>query len=165
MATRDKNCSGVQMTWEANGCLKLPNFIALFGKLCRNARNDRACFGVSDLWLVQHYVRRCLYSKHEGISFCNLIQNSEFDRYVAYLILSYPLFRYAVRCGNPWGVLVECSSPLLRPWARRWRNHLNLWRMASATPDLVAGHRCPATGTGWTQRHMCVNNLPKDRYC
>ena len=33
-------------------------------------------------------------------------------------------------------VLVACSSPLLRPWARRWINHSSLWRMASATPHL-----------------------------
>jgi len=32
----------------------------------------------------------------------------------------------------PRWVLVGCSSPLLRPWARRWINHLSLWRMASA---------------------------------
>jgi len=29
-----------------------------------------------------------------------------------------------------------CSSPLLRPWARRCINHFSLSRMASATPDL-----------------------------
>jgi len=36
----------------------------------------------------------------------------------------------------PWRVLLGCLSALLRPWARRWINHLSLWRMASATPDL-----------------------------
>jgi len=33
---------------------------------------------------------------------------------------------------NVGGVLISLS----RPWARRWINHLSLWRMASATPDL-----------------------------
>jgi len=45
---------------------------------------------------------------------------------------------------TPWGVLVGCSSPLLRPWARRWINHSSLWRMASATPDL----RLPSQSQG-----------------
>ena len=38
-----------------------------------------------------------------------------------------------------WGVYAYaggCSSPFLRPWARRWVNHWSLWRMASATTDL-----------------------------
>ena len=29
-----------------------------------------------------------------------------------------------------------CSTPLLRPWARRWINHWSLLQMASAMPDL-----------------------------
>jgi len=37
---------------------------------------------------------------------------------------------------SSWGVLMGCSSPLLRSWARMCINHLSLWRMASATPDL-----------------------------
>ena len=38
--------------------------------------------------------------------------------------------------STPWEVLAGCSSPLLRPWARRWINHSSLWCMASAMPDL-----------------------------
>ena len=58
---------------------------------------------------------------------------------------------------------------LSRPWARRWINHLSLWRMASATPDLwlpsqTQGITTPwlvPNYTAWWQRHVCVNNLPK----
>ena len=63
------------------------------------------------------------------------------------------------------GVLVSLS----RPWARRWINHLSLWRMASATPDLRLPSQPQAITalwlvpnyTAWWQRHMRVNNLPK----
>jgi len=72
-----------------------------------------------------------------------------------------------------WGVLVACSYPLFRPWARRWINHLNLWHMASATPDLrlpsqspdITAVRLVPNYTAWSQRHMCVNNLPKVVTC
>ena len=68
-----------------------------------------------------------------------------------------------------WGVSVRCSCSLLRHWARRWINHLSLWHMASATPDLrlpsqsqdIAATRLIPNYTAWWQRHMCVNNLPK----
>jgi len=64
---------------------------------------------------------------------------------------------------TPWGVLVGCSSPLLKPWACRWINHLSLWFMASATPDLrlpsqsqdIAGLRLVPNYTAWWQRHVC----------
>jgi len=70
---------------------------------------------------------------------------------------------------TPCGVLVGCSSPLLRPWVRRWINHSSLWRTASATPDLrlpsqsqdIAAPRLVPNYTAWWQRHMCVNNLSK----
>jgi len=49
------------------------------------------------------------------------------------------------------------------------KNHLSLWRMASAMPDLRLPSRPQGitapwpvpSYTGWWQRHMCVNNLPK----
>jgi len=68
---------------------------------------------------------------------------------------------------TPWGVLVGCSSPL----ARWWINHFSLWRASGhATPDLrlpsqsqdIAAPRLVPNCTAWWQRHMCVNNLPKD---
>jgi len=67
-----------------------------------------------------------------------------------------------------WRVLVGCSSPLLRPWARRWIHHVSLWCMASVTPDLrspsqsqdIAAPRLVPSYTAWWQRHMYVNNLP-----
>ena len=70
---------------------------------------------------------------------------------------------------TPWAVLVWCSSPLLRPWARRWINHLSLWRMARTTPNLqlpsqsqdIAVPRLVPNYTAWRQRHMCMNNFPK----
>ena len=49
-------------------------------------------------------------------------------------------------CHVLWGVWAGCSSPLLRPWARRWINHWSLWRMARATPDL----RLPSQPQGIT---------------
>ena len=60
----------------------------------------------------------------------------------------------------------RCSSPSPRPWARRWRT-TNVWRMASATPDLwlpsqlqgITAHWLVPNYTAWWQRHMCVNNL------
>ena len=70
---------------------------------------------------------------------------------------------------TPWAVLMGCSSPLLRPWARRWINHLSLWRMARATPNLqlpsqsqdIAVPRLVPNYTAWRQRHMRMNNFPK----
>jgi len=64
---------------------------------------------------------------------------------------------------------VGCSSPLLEPTARRWINHLSLWRMASATPDLrlpsqsqnIAAPQLVPNYTAQWQRHMRVNNLPE----
>jgi len=66
-------------------------------------------------------------------------------------------------------VLVGCSSPLLRPWARSWINNLSLWHMASATLDLrlpsqlqeIAVPWLVPNYTAWWQRHMCMNKLPK----
>jgi len=34
------------------------------------------------------------------------------------------------------GEMLNCSSPLLRHWARSWIGHLSLWRIAGATPNL-----------------------------
>ena len=58
-----------------------------------------------------------------------------------------------------------CSSRLLRPWARRWINHLSPWRMTSATPGLrlpshsqdVAAQRLV------TEAHVC-KQLAQGRY-
>jgi len=69
---------------------------------------------------------------------------------------------WAKKYRTPWGVLVGCSSPLLRPWARRWVNQLSLWRMENATPDLrlpsqsqdIAASRLVPNYTAWWQRHM-----------
>jgi len=71
---------------------------------------------------------------------------------------------------TPWRVLVGCSSPLLRPWARRWINHSSLWRIASATPDLrlpsqsqdVADPRLVPNYTAWWQSvwTTCLRSLP-----
>ena len=63
---------------------------------------------------------------------------------------------------TPWRVLVGCSSPLLRPLARRRINHLSLWRIASATTDL----QLPSHSQGIViqllgDRDTCVNNLAK----
>jgi len=64
--------------------------------------------------------------------------------------------------------VLNCSSPFLRPWARRWINHWSLWRMAGATTNL----RLPSQPQGITapwpvpnytarwQRNMRANNLP-----
>jgi len=40
---------------------------------------------------------------------------------------------------TPWGVRMGCSSPLLRPWARRWINHSSLWCMAIGQCCFVNG--------------------------
>jgi len=72
-------------------------------------------------------------------------------------------------CHTPRRVWEGCSSPFLRPWARRWINHWSLWRMVSATPDLwlpsqsqgIAAAWPVPNYTAWWQRQMCVNNLPK----
>jgi len=64
-----------------------------------------------------------------------------------------------------WGVLVGCSSPLLRPWARRWINHLSLLTHGqcdarpTVTFPVATGTKLP-NYSSWWQRHMCVNNLP-----
>jgi len=65
------------------------------------------------------------------------------------------------------GVMMGCSSPLLRLWARSWINHLSLWRMASATLDLwlpsqsqdITTPWLVPNYTAWWQRHMCVNKV------
>jgi len=68
---------------------------------------------------------------------------------------------------TPSGVLVGCSSPSLRPSARRWINHLNLWHMASTMLRLPFQSK-DITVRDWHQiillgdRGTCVNNLPKD---
>jgi len=71
---------------------------------------------------------------------------------------------------TPWGVLVGCSSPLLKHWACKWINHWSLWRMASVPlPGLwlpcqshdIAALWLVSNYTAWWRRHMCVNNLPK----
>jgi len=84
-------------------------------------------------------------------------------------------FRVAVskEYHTPWRVLVGCSSPLLRPWACRWinPNHLSLWRMASASPDLrlpsqsqdIAAPRLVPNYTAWWQRYVC-EQLAQGRY-
>jgi len=72
-------------------------------------------------------------------------------------------------CHASWGVLVGCSSPFLRQWARMWINHWSLWCMASATTDLWLPSKVlditatwPVPNyTTWWQRHLCANNLPK----
>jgi len=50
---------------------------------------------------------------------------------------------------TPWGVLVGCSSSLLRPWARRWINHLTLWCKGSAMPDLRSPSQSQDTAASW----------------
>jgi len=65
------------------------------------------------------------------------------------------------------GWLVACSSEssrFLRPSARRWKKHLSLWRVASATPDQppsVTAHWPVANYTARWQRHVRLNNLPR----
>jgi len=81
-----------------------------------------------------------------------------------------PLHYHGVRYKEyhtPRRVLVGCSSPLPRPSARRWINHLSLWRMANAMSDLrlpsqsqnIAAPRLASNYTAWWQRHVCMNNL------
>ena len=60
-----------------------------------------------------------------------------------------------------------CSSPLLRPWACRWINHLSLWQpvwrqtysyLPSCRTSLLRDwHQIILLG----DRGTCVNNLPK----
>jgi len=54
-----------------------------------------------------------------------------------------------------------------------WINHLGLWCVASATPDLrlpsqpqnAAAWRLVLSNTAWWHRRMCVNNLPNVPTC
>ena len=60
------------------------------------------------------------------------------------------------------------SSPSSRPWAHRWRT-TNVWRVASATPDLwlssqppgITAHWMVPNYAAWWQRHTSVSNLPR----
>ena len=52
------------------------------------------------------------------------------------LISSFSVIGNGKEYHTQWGVLVGCSSPLLRPWAHRWINHLSLWPMASCRTSL-----------------------------
>ena len=52
-------------------------------------------------------------------------------------------------CNPPRRVWEGCSSPFLRPWARRWINHWSLWRMVSATPDLWLPSQSQGIAAAW----------------
>ena len=98
---------------------------------------------------------------------------SDDDRTIGLYCLLHPGFAVILMCiwhkgkGLVALLWLECRRgahlPFQRPWARRWKYHYYLWRMASATPDL----RLPSqlvlvpNYTAWWQRHMCVNSLTK----
>jgi len=73
---------------------------------------------------------------------------------------------------TPWAAFIGCSSPLLRPWARRWTNHLSLWHMSTFVQcqsyDYLPNRR---TLLPWERyqiillgdRGTCVSKLAKGR--